>query len=106
MHFWIHLGKVERGSVQAQGHRLGGYIQGDKAGEVKLRRMWGDSGGFDPEGEHGETSWHKCTAYKEGGNVGGGGEVTYVVSFPWVLKTVRCPVTGCLEVVHSAGQLR
>ena len=31
---------------------------------------------------------------------------TYVVSFPRVLKLVKCPVPGCLEVVHSAGQLR
>ena len=36
----------------------------------------------------------------------GEGAVTYVVSLSWVLKMVRCPVTGCPEVAHSAGQLR
>ena len=25
---------------------------------------------------------------------------------PWILKTVKCPVIGCPEVAHSAGQLR
>ena len=29
-----------------------------------------------------------------------------MVSFPQVLKTVRCPVTGCPEVAHSAGRMR
>ena len=38
--------------------------------------------------------------------VGGGGLVTYVVSFPLVLKIVRCSVTGCLAVAHSAGRLK
>ena len=37
---------------------------------------------------------------------GGGVPVTYVVSFPWVLKMVRCLVIGCQEVVHSAVQMR
>ena len=34
-------------------------------------------------------------------DVGGVEPTTYVVSFPWVLKTVKYPVTGCLEVAHS-----
>ena len=29
-----------------------------------------------------------------------------VVSFPWVLQEVICPVSGCLAVEHSAGRLR
>ena len=33
-------------------------------------------------------------------------QVTYVVSFPLVLKTVKCPVIGCPEVARSAGRLR
>ena len=37
---------------------------------------------------------------------GGGVAVTYVVSFPRVLKTLRYPFTGCLEVAHRAGRLR
>ena len=32
--------------------------------------------------------------------------ITYVVSFPRVLKTVYFPVQGCPEVAHSAGILR
>ena len=36
----------------------------------------------------------------------GVGAVTYVVSFPQVLKTVRFPVIGCLEVPHSAVRMR
>ena len=41
-----------------------------------------------------------------GGDRGGGVPVTYVVSFPWVLKTVRYSVTGCQAVAHSAVRLR
>ena len=29
-----------------------------------------------------------------------------MVAFPRVMKAVRCPVTGCPEVAHSAGWLR
>ena len=29
-----------------------------------------------------------------------------MLSSPWVLKMMRCPVTGFLSVVHSAGRLR
>ena len=36
----------------------------------------------------------------------GGEPVTYVVSLTWVLKTVRCPVTGCLAVAYSTVRLR
>ena len=36
----------------------------------------------------------------------GGGSITYVLSFPWVMKMVRCPVPGCTEVAHIAGQTR
>ena len=36
----------------------------------------------------------------------GGGPITYVVSFPRVLQTVKCPVPGCTLVAHSAGRLR
>ena len=40
--------------------------------------------------------------------IGGGGglPVTYVVSIPRVLKTVKFPVIGCPSVENSAGQLR
>ena len=36
----------------------------------------------------------------------GGGAITFVVSFPRLLKTVRCPVPGCPAVAHSAGRMR
>ena len=48
--------------------------------------------------------YHRQGRCKLGG--GWGRAVTYVVSFPRVLKTVRCPVTGCLSVAHSAVRLR
>ena len=37
---------------------------------------------------------------------GGGVPVTYVVSFPPVMKMVRFPVTGCLTLAHSTGRIR
>ena len=37
---------------------------------------------------------------------GGGEPTTYVVSLPWVLNMVKCPVTGCTAVAHSVGRLR
>ena len=37
---------------------------------------------------------------------GRGGPVTYVVSFPQVLKTARCPMAVYQTVEHSAAQLR
>ena len=36
----------------------------------------------------------------------GEGPATYVVSFPRVLQSVRCPVPGFPAVCHSAGRLR
>ena len=36
----------------------------------------------------------------------GGVTTTYVVSLPRVLKLAKCLVPGCLEIVHSAGQLQ
>ena len=39
--------------------------------------------------------------------IGGEGvSVTYVVSFPRLLKMVRCPVTGCPSVFHSMDRMR
>ena len=39
--------------------------------------------------------------------IGGRGEpITYVVSFPRVLKTVICPVLGILSVAHSVVRMR
>ena len=38
--------------------------------------------------------------------IGGGGEETYVVSFPLVLTSVTCPVEGCLARAHNPGSLR
>ena len=39
-------------------------------------------------------------------DVWGGKPTTYVVPFHRVLKMLKCPVTGCLAVAHSAGRLR
>ena len=36
----------------------------------------------------------------------GGEPVTYVIFFPWVLKTVKCPVTGFTAVLHSTGRIK
>ena len=36
-----------------------------------------------------------CVPHKRGIDEVGGGLTTYVVSFPKVLKGVRCPVPGC-----------
>ena len=32
--------------------------------------------------------------------------MTYMVYFPWVLKTVKYLVPGCPEVAHIAGRMR
>ena len=32
--------------------------------------------------------------------------MTYMVYFPWVLKTVKYLVPGCPEVAHIAGLMR
>ena len=63
---------MEQSTVQAQGYRVGGNIQGEEAGDGKLLRVWGNSGGVIIEGAHGEAAWQKCTADK-GGEYGGGG---------------------------------
>ena len=47
-----------------------------------------------------------CFPQTRGVNELGGGPTTYVVSSPKVLQEVRCPVSGCPAVVHSAGILR
>ena len=72
-----------------QGLIRGGKIQGEEAGKGNLLRVWGKSGSVVLEGPHGEAECQKCTAYEGGGNWGGGGPVTYVVSFPPVLNTAR-----------------
>ena len=41
-----------------------------------------------------------------GVDVGGGGEETYVVFFPQVLKLVACPEDGFLERANNSGRLR
>ena len=38
--------------------------------------------------------------------IGRGGPMTYVVSFPQVLKTVICPVPVFPSVAHSVGRMR
>ena len=89
-----------------KGHRRGGNILGEEAGEGKLHIMWGDSVNVVLEGAHGEAEWQKYTSYKGGGDRGGEGPVTYVVYLPQVLEMARCPVTGCPTVAYSAGWLR
>ena len=42
--------------------------------------MQSDSGGVVPEGTHVEATRKDSTAYKGGGDSGGGGPITYVVS--------------------------
>ena len=46
-----------------------------------------------------------CVPQMRGVDEVGGGPTTYVVSFPKVLKEVRCPVPGFPAVAHSAGIL-
>ena len=45
-----------------------------------------------------------CVPQTRGVNEVGGGPTIFVVSFPRVLKSVKCPVLGCPEVAHSAGR--
>ena len=52
--------------------------------------------------QHGRSPKH--TREVEVGGVGGA--VSSMVSYPRVLKMVRCSVTGCPVVVHSAGWIR
>ena len=47
-----------------------------------------------------------CIPQTRGADEIGGGLTTYVVSLPKVLQEVRCPVTGCPAVAHSAVRLR
>ena len=44
--------------------------------------------------------------YIRGVEIGGGGPETYVVSYPRVLKSVECPVYGCLSMANNLGRLR
>ena len=46
-----------------------------------------------------------CVPQTRGVNGVGVGPSTYVVSFPRLLKEVKCLVPGCLEVAHSAVRL-
>ena len=68
--------------------------------------MRSDSGGVIPERIHGEATWQESAADEGGGDREGGGGVSYVVSFPWVINAVRYPVPGCLSVAHRAGRMR
>ena len=47
-----------------------------------------------------------CVPQTRGANELLGGSNTYVMHFPRVLQSVKCPVTGCLAVAHSAVWLR
>ena len=47
-----------------------------------------------------------CAPHMRGVDEEGGETTTYVVSFPRILQSVRCPVPGCPVVEHSAGRLR
>ena len=89
MHTRLHMGQLDKSSIQAQGYRGGVNFQGEGAGEGKLLILWGNSAGIILKGSHGEAACQKCTPYEGGGNWGGGGPVTYVVSFPQVLNTAR-----------------
>ena len=67
--------------------------------------MRGEIGAVILEGEHVEVEWHNYTVEEVGGDRGGGGTVTYVVSFARVMKAVICLVVGCLSVAHSEGRM-
>ena len=41
-----------------------------------------------------------------GVDVEGGGLEVYKVSFPWILKSVDCPVEGCPAKAKTPGRLR
>ena len=70
-----------------------------------MSRVWGDSGGVLLEGSYVDATLQQINRQGRW-KFGGGGPVTYVVSFPRVLNTVKCPVIGCLEAVHSVGPIR
>ena len=46
-----------------------------------------------------------CAPHTRGVDEVGGGPATYVVSFHRVIKEVKCPMTGCPAVAHSAVRL-
>ena len=83
----MYLGEMEGCSIQAQGYRGGGNIQGEETGEGKLNIIWGDSGIFILEKQHGEASQKKHTADNGGRDRGGGGGTSYLCGFlPLVAK--------------------
>ena len=57
---------MEQGGVHTPGDGGRGDIQGAKADEGKLLRVWSESGGFFPESTHGEATWIQCTPDKGG----------------------------------------
>ena len=52
MHSRLYLGEAEQRGVLAQGDRGGGNVQGEKAVEGKLRRLWGNNSGVVIEGAY------------------------------------------------------
>ena len=57
--------------------------------------------------KHHRSSQHGiCVPQTRGVDEKGEGPDTYVMSFPGILQSVRCPVPGCPAVCHSAGRLR
>ena len=75
MHSRLHLGEADRSSIQAQGYRGRGCMQGEEAVEGKLLRMRGKIGGVVLNRSHGEAVCQKCTADKGGVNLGGGDSI-------------------------------
>ena len=71
----------------------------------KLHRVRHDCGGIILKIAHGEAPWYLYLPH-EGVDDEGGGTNTYMLSFPRVLKAVKCLMPGCLAVVHSAGCLQ
>ena len=52
------------------------------------------------------TSLHGlCIPQTRGVDKNGEGPPTYVVSFPWILQSVRCLVPGCPAKAYSVGRL-
>ena len=63
-----------------------------------------DGGGILSQDAHGANPCHLHPPDKRIDKLGRGPTI-YVVSFPRVLQEVKCPVTGCPEVAHSAGRI-
>ena len=63
---------MEQSSVQAQGYRGEGDIQGEETEKGKLLRVWFNSDDVVLEGAHGEASRQKGTSDDGGGYWGGG----------------------------------